>query len=249
MVFGSSIFGLWELTFMPTNDLYGQFQLVPDGVPPQYALGVLGGPGLTGYVGIMEIGELKEGMNVLVSGAAGAVGSIAAQVARLKGAGKVVGIAGGERKCKWLVEEAKLDGAIDYKAGKLEERLQEEFPQGVDLFFDNVGGPILNAALFAMAPHGRVALCGSVSGYNEAEPPPGPPNLAWATSKSLTLRGSMFYEYMDRVMEGVDALAQWVAAGEIAIAEDVQEGLENAPKTMRRLFEGKNLGKQILKIR
>lgn len=244
------LFGWQDYAVTPgsSDDPWQQYQLVPDDVPPQRVLGALGSPGLTAYVGMLEIGELKEGMNVLVSGAAGAVGSIAAQIARLKGAGKVVGIAGGERKCRWLVEEAKLDAAIDYKAGNLEERLQEEFPEGIDLFFDNVSGPILDAALGAMALFGQVVLCGSISAYDKAQIPPGPANLRWAPPKRLTLRGFIFFDHLERMMEGQQALMRWAAAGELVMAEDVQQGLENAPATLMRLFEGRNLGKQVLKV-
>ena len=245
------VFGWQDYAVVPgsSEDPWEQFQVVPEGLPPQRALGALGSPGLTAYVGMLEIGEIAAGMNVLVSGAAGAVGSVAAQIARLKGAGKVVGIAGDERKCRWLVEEAKLDGAIDYKAGKLEERLQEEFPSRIDLFFDNVAGPIQEAALAAMAPYGRVVLCGSISAYDTSELPPGPATLRYATPKRLTLRGFIFFDHVERMLEGQQALMQWAASGELVIAEDIQEGLENAPTALMRLFEGKNLGKQLLKLR
>ena len=244
------MFGWQDYAVVPaiSEDVWEQYQVVPESIPPQHALGALGSPGLTAYVGLMEIGNLTEGMNVLVSGAAGAVGSTAVQIARLKGAGRVVGIAGGERKCRWLLEEAKLHGAIDYKAGQLEKRLQEEFPEGIDLFFDNVSGPILDAALANMAPYGRVVLCGSVSAYDTAELPPGPANLRFATPNRITLRGFIFYDHMERALEGQQALMEWTASGELIVAESIQEGLENAPAALSGLFEGQNIGKQLLKL-
>jgi NADPH-dependent curcumin reductase CurA len=174
---------------MSGDDQLSKIDLIPADVAPQHTIGAVGPPGFTAYIGMMDMGKMQAGKTVLVSGAAGATGSVAAQIARLKGASKVVGIAGGEAKCRWLLDEAKLDGAIDYKAENLLERLGEEFPNGVDLFFDNVGGEILETALLSMAPRGRVVLCGSISGYNQADVPPGPRSLTVAILKELTLKG------------------------------------------------------------
>ena len=246
----NGLFGWQDYAVHPVSsqDPYRQIQMVPDNIPPQRMLGAMGCPGLTGYVGMIEVGELKEGMNVLVSGAAGATGSMASQIARIKGARKVVGIAGGPDKCRWLLDRAKLDGAINYKAQDLPARLSEEFPEGVDLFFDNVGGTILEQVIPKMALHGTIVMCGSISGYNESNPPPGPRTLSLATSSRLTLKGFMYFDHLETIAKGIEDLAQWIGEEQITVIEDIQTGLENAPKTLRRLFEGENLGKQILKI-
>lgn len=221
---------------------------LPPGAAPELALSVLGATGLTAYFGMLEIGELRQGDAVLVSGAAGATGSVAAQIARLRGASKVVGIAGGSRKCAWLRDEAGLDAAIDYRAGSVPRRLREEFPQGVDLFFDNVGGEILDAALLNMAERGRVVLCGAISQYNAEKLPPGPRNYMQIVIRRLTLRGFIVIDHMKRAPQAVAELARWVAEGGIAHAEDIQQGIENVPATFLRLFDGSNLGKQLLKL-
>ncbi len=240
----------WQEYFLTdgTPGPFGGLSRVPDGVPPQRVLSVLGGTGMTAYFGIHDVHPVKEGDNVLVSGAAGATGSVAAQIARIRGAGKVVGIAGGPDKCRWLLEEAKLDGAIDYKNEDVLKRMREEFPNGVDLYFDNVGGDILDAALLAMAEHGRVTMCGGISGYNAEKPPPGPSNIMQVVIKRLTLRGFILFDHIANAGQAIADLAAWSASGEIAVEEDIQEGFENTPKTFLRLFEGKNLGKQLIKI-
>lgn len=227
---------------------FGGLSRVPAGIPPQRVLSVLGGTGLTAYFGMTDVGAVKQGDRVLVSGAAGATGSVAAQIARCKGAAKVVGIAGGPEKCAWLCERAGLDAAIDYKSEAVGSRMREEFPGGVDLFFDNVGGPILDEALLAMAQNGRVVLCGGISAYNEKELPPGPRNIMQTVIKRLTIRGFILIDYLSRAGEAIADLSRWVEEGAIVAEEDIQEGFENTPRTFLRLFEGKNLGKQLLKI-
>jgi len=226
----------------------GGLSPVPEGIPPQRMLSVLGATGLTAYFGIHAIHPVKEGDNVLVSGAAGATGSVAAQIARIRGAGKVVGIAGGPQKCDWLTREARLDAAIDYKNEDIRKRLAQEFPNGVDLFFDNVGGDILDATLLQMADFGRITMCGGISGYNEKELPPGPRNIMQIVIRRLSVRGFILIDHLAQAGEAIADLSQWLASGEIAVEEDIQEGFENTPKTFLRLFQGKNLGKQLLKI-
>jgi NADPH-dependent curcumin reductase CurA len=154
----------------------GRVSKVPDGVPPYLFLSALGGTGLTAYFGMLDIGEPKPGDVVVVSGAAGATGSVAGQIAKIKGAAKVVGIAGGPEKCRWLKEELGFDAAIDYKSESVMARLKDECPDGINIYFDNVGGAILDDALLNMAQNGRIVLCGGISSYNEAELPPGPKN-------------------------------------------------------------------------
>ena len=240
----------WQQYFL-TDGTPGPFDglsRVPEGIPPQRVLSLLGGTGLTAYFGMHDIHPVNEGDTVLVSGAAGATGSVAAQIARIRGAGKVVGIAGGPEKCKWLVEQARLDAAIDYKNEDVKRRIREECPKGVDLYFDNVGGEILDAALVCMAERGRITVCGGISGYNDETPAPGPSNFMQIVIRRLTVRGFILFDHIARAHEAIADLSKWAAAGEIAVEEDIQEGFENTPKTFLRLFEGKNLGKQLIRI-
>jgi NADPH-dependent curcumin reductase CurA len=227
---------------------FGGLSGVPDGVPPQRMLSLLGGTGLTAYFGLFKIHPVKEGDNVLVSGAAGATGSVVAQIAKIQGAAKVVGIAGGPDKCDWLRDKAGLDGAIDYKSEDVGDRIREEFPNGVDLFFDNVGGDILDATLTRMANFGRVTMCGGISAYNEKELPPGPRNIMQIVIRRLTVKGFILIDHFSDLGEAIGDLTRWSESGEIVVEEDIQEGFENTPKTFLRLFQGKNLGKQLLKI-
>jgi len=226
----------------------GGLTRVPEGLPPELMLSALGATGLTAYFGMTDVGEVKEGDHVLVSGAAGATGSVAAQIAKLRGAAKVVGIAGGPKKCAWLTEEAGLDAAIDYKSEDLLKRLREEFPDGISLFFDNVGGPVLNDALLRMAWFGRVVLCGGISAYNEEELPPGPSNYMQIVIRRLTVKGFILFDYLAKSGKAIGEISNWIEEGKLTHAEDIQQGFESAPKTLLRLFEGKNLGKQLLKI-
>lgn len=219
----------------------------PEGVDPKMLLSVLGVTGLTGYFGMLDLGEPKEGETVLVSGAAGATGSIAGQVARLKGC-RVVGIAGGPEKCAWLTEQAKFDDVIDYKADNVNQRIGETCPDKVDVFFDNVGGDILEAALNHIGMRARVVLCGGISGYNATEPVPGPANLMNLVINRARMEGFIVIDYMHRAGEAVGDLMGWIQSGEIVYQEDVQEGFDNIPDTLNRLFTGRNIGKQLLKI-
>ena len=221
---------------------------VPEGVAPELMLSALGGTGLTAYFGMLDIGQPQKGDVVVVSGAAGATGSVAGQIAKIKGAAKVVGIAGGSEKCNWLTEELDFDAAIDYKAENVFDRLTEECPDGINIFFDNVGGQILDDALLNMAMNGRIVLCGGISSYNETELPPGPKNYMQLVIRRCTMQGFILIDYFHRATEAVAELADWVANGELKHAEDIQQGIENTPKTFLRLFEGKNKGKQLLRI-
>jgi hypothetical protein len=211
------------------------------------AMSVLGLTGLTAYFGLLEVGRPESGETVVVSGAAGATGSVVGQIAKIRGC-RVVGIAGGPEKCAWLTQTAGFDAAIDYKAERVDRRLRELCPDGIDIFFDNVGGEILDAALANLALHGRVVICGAISGYNEKVPPPGPRNYLSLLVRRGRMEGFLILDFMDRAGEAVAALSRWVQEGKIQHEEDVQEGLENAPATLRRVFEGKNRGKQLLKI-
>jgi NADPH-dependent curcumin reductase CurA len=220
---------------------------VPEGVPPTWPLGVLGITGLTAYFGMLDLGRPRAGETVVVSGAAGATGSVAGQLAKLEGA-RVVGIAGGAEKCGWLVKDAHFDAAIDYKGEDVGARLAALCPKGIDVYFDNVGGAILDACLGRLALRARVVLCGGISGYNEAEPPPGPRNLMNLVIQRARMEGFIVLDYLPRFGEGLAALQKALAEGKIAFQEDVQRGLENAPRTFLRLFRGENRGKQILQV-
>lgn len=220
---------------------------LPPGTPPNLALSVFGTTSLTAYFGLLDVGQPKAGETLLVSGAAGATGSVVAQIARLKGC-RVVGIAGGHEKCDWLRTACKVDAVIDYKTESLPERIRELCPNGVDVFFDNVGGDTLEAAIGNMANFGRIVLCGAISGYNDATPKPGPRNLILLVSRRVRMQGFIVLDYLDRMGEAVDALAGWVMNGEIAWREDIQHGFENIPATLQRLFTGENVGKQLLKL-
>ena len=220
---------------------------VPEGMPITWPLGVCGITGLTAYFGLLDLGRPEPGETVLVSGAAGATGSVAAQIAKLKGC-RVVGIAGGPSKCGLLTDELGLDAAIDYKGENVQARIAETCPGGVDVYFDNVGGPILDAALANLAQRARVVLCGGISGYNEKEPPPGPRNLMNLVIQRARMEGFIVIDYMARFPEATAELAEWVRSGRIQHREDIQEGIENAVQTFLRLFRGQNTGKQLLKL-
>ena len=184
---------------------------------------------------------------MIVSGAAGAVGSVVVQLAKARGA-YVIGIAGGAEKCSYLTEELGTDAAVDYKNSDVTEQLAKAAPKGVDVFFDNVGGDILEAALNHLNMRSRVVLCGGISGYNATEATPGPVNLMNLVITRSRMEGFIVIDYMDRSHIAVPELMGWVQSGELVYQEDLQEGFENIPDTLNRLFTGKNLGKQLLKI-
>jgi NADPH-dependent curcumin reductase CurA len=220
---------------------------VPAGVPPALLLGALGGGSLTAYFGLLDVGKPRAGETVVVSGAAGAVGSVAAQIARIKGC-RVIGIAGGAAKCAWLRDVCGLDEAIDYKTEDVGGRLGELCPRGIDVYFDNVGGAILEAAIEHIAERGRIVLCGSISSYNDAEPPAGPRNLMNLVVRRVRMEGFILIDYMDRVQVAAQDLSEWVRAGRIHYREDIQHGFDNIPRTFLRLFSGRNQGKQLLHL-
>jgi NADPH-dependent curcumin reductase CurA len=220
---------------------------LPEGLTPGMALSVFGMTSLTAYFGLLDVGQPVAGNTVLVSGAAGATGSVALQIAKLKGC-RTIGIAGGTQKCKWLRESCGADEVIDYKSETVADRLAELCPAGIDVFFDNVGGDTLEAGIQHMADFGRIALCGGISGYNDPEPAAGPKNLMILVQRRIKMQGFIILDYLDRFEEGFNALAEWVATGDIAWREDVQEGFENIPATLQRLFSGANVGKQMLKL-
>ena len=225
----------------------GQLNKLPPGAPLELAMSVLGMNGVTAYFGLLDVGRAVAGETVVVSGAAGATGSVVGQIAKIKGC-RAIGIAGGPEKCRWLTAEAGFDAAIDYKSEGVQVRLKELCPKGIDIFFDNVGGDVLDAALARLAMRGRVVLCGAIAVYNATERPPGPTNYLSLIVQRGRMEGFIVLDYMPRAAEAIVALAGWVQASKIKDKIDVQHGLENAPATLRRLFEGRNEGKQLLRV-
>jgi NADPH-dependent curcumin reductase CurA len=222
--------------------------VLPEGVPPGVAIGILGVTGMTAYFGITDVGQVKEGDVVVVSGAAGATGSAAGQIAKIKGAKKVVGIAGGPEKCAHIVDELGFDEAIDYKNENVAKRLHEACPDGIDLYFDNVGGSILNDCLANLAMGGRVVLCGAISTYNDDGPPVGPSNYLNLLVRRGRMEGFIIIDYLDRFPAAQLEVAGWIAEGKIKSSEHLVEGLENAPDALNLLFSGGNTGKVIVAL-
>ena len=225
----------------------GQLNKLPPGAPLELAMSALGVTGITAYFGLLDVGRPVAGETVVVSGAAGATGSVVGQIAKIKGC-RAIGIAGGGEKCRWLTDVAGFDAAIDYKSENVPARLKELCPKGIDIFFDNVGGVILDAALARLAMRGRVVLCGGIANYNATEPSPGPKNYLNLVVQRGRMEGFLVLDYLPRADEAIGALAGWVQTGKLRYKVDVQHGLENAPATLRRLFEGRNDGKQLLRI-
>ena len=246
---GSLVQGILNWQEHSVGDPSGPLPLraLPEGITPAMALSVFGTTSLTAYFGLLDIGQPRAGETVLVSGAAGATGSMVAQIARLKGC-RVVGIAGGAEKCRWLLDACRVDGAIDYKSEPLDQRIGELCPDGVNVFFDNVGGDTLEAAIEHMADFGRIALCGAIASYNDETPRPGPRNLMRLVTRRIRMEGFIVIDFLARADEAFADLAGWVQAGEIAWREDIQEGFENIPATLQRLFDGRNQGKQLLRL-
>ena len=220
---------------------------LPPGAPLPLAMSALGHTGLTAYFGLLDVGKIREGETVVVSGAAGATGSMACQIAKIKGC-RVIGIAGGPSKCKWLVDELGVDRAIDYKSEDVSTRLRELCPKGIDVYFDNVGGEILDAALGELAMRGRVVLCGAISGYNSDALPAGPRKYLNLLLRRGRMEGFIVFDYLGRAGEAIKDIAAWAMAGKIKDRVDVEEGLENTPKALQRLFKGENMGKQVVKV-
>ncbi len=225
-----------------------QARAVDTSIAPASAyLGVLGMPGLTAYAGLLKAGEFSKGDAVFVSGAAGAVGSLVGQIAKLSGASRVIGSAGSAEKVEYL-RELGFDAAFNYKDAPVAEQLSKAAPDGIDVYFDNVGGDHLEAALSALNVHGRVTLCGMISQYNATEPAPGPRNLALAIGKRLRLHGLLVGDYADVQPEFVAKMAGWLQAGEISYRETTVDGLERAPQAFIDLLNGGNTGKMVVRV-
>lgn len=248
---GATVFGMlgWQ-DHAVLDGTPGSGQVVPDGMDPTAVLSVFGVTGMTAYFGLLDVGQPKAGDTVVVSGAAGATGSIVAQIARLKGAGKVVGIAGGPTKCAWLVDELGLDAAIDYKADDLDARLGELCPDGIDVYFDNVGGEMLDTVLTHLALRARVVLCGAISVYNQrgSGEAYGLKNSFMLIMRRARMEGFLVLDYLDRFAEAQADMFEWVLEGKVKHQVHVVKGLERAPDALNLLFTGGNTGKVIVEL-
>jgi NADPH-dependent curcumin reductase len=213
---------------------------------PKY-LSVLGMPGMTAYFGLLDTGQPKPGETVVVSAAAGAVGSLVGQIAKIKNCW-VVGIAGGAEKCRYIVHELGFDAAIDYKSEDVKQSLQKHCPKGIDVYFDNVGGTILEAALSNLARGARVVICGAISQYNNTGPTAGPRNYMSLLTNRATMKGMLVMDYIGRYPQARAEMAQWMAVGKLKSREDIVEGLPAFPETLLKLFKGENSGKLMLKV-
>jgi NADPH-dependent curcumin reductase CurA len=226
----------------------GQYRVVDTALAPAPAyLGALGMPGLTAYVGLLDIAGLRDGDVVFVSAAAGAVGSTAGQIAKLRGH-RVIGSAGSAQKVAYLTDELGFDAAFNYRDGDVHTLLSQAAPDGIDVYFDNVGGDHLEAAITALHTHGRVAMCGAISVYNATTPPPGPRNMSMVVSKRLSLRGFIITDHGDRFADFVSEVGGYIRDGKLRYRETVVDGLEHAPDAFMGLFRGENLGKMVVKL-
>lgn len=216
--------------------------------PLHYYLSVFGAVGLTPYFGITEVGRPKPGETVLMSAAAGAVGSIGGQIAKILGC-YVVGLAGSDEKCRWITQDLGFDAAINYKTcGPLVDAIAQACPNGVDVYFDNVGGEILDAALLNLNDHARIVFCGAISGYNSETPVPGPYNWWQILARSATIHGYLVSNYFDRFPEGVAQMAEWLKQGRIQFREEIVDGFENTLEAFLKLFDGTNTGKLMVRV-
>ncbi|HEX7887589.1 MAG TPA: NADP-dependent oxidoreductase [Phenylobacterium sp.] len=237
-------FGWQDYAVLPAPQLLK----LPNIEPMTHLMSLYSTAGLTAYFGLLDCGELKDGETVVVSAAAGSVGSLVGQIAKIKGC-RVVGIAGGPEKCAWLTDELGFDLAVDYKAGDLRRQMREAVPNGIDVYFDNVGGQILDTCLFNMNVHGRVVGCGAISAYDTDAPPyvlRAVPALL--LMKRLTFRGFLVMDYYDQRERALKDLQAWVAAGQLKVKEDILDGLESTPRALIGLLNGDNLGKRMVRV-
>lgn len=227
------------------SDAEGVRKVDPEAAPLPKYLSALGMPGMTAYFGILDVAAIREGETVLVSGAAGAVGSLVGQIAKIRGC-RVIGIAGGEQKCRYLSEEIGFDGAIDYKSESLYPAIKKHCPQGIDVYFDNVGGETLDAALAFLRLRGRVALCGAISQYNATGPIRGPENYLSLLVNRGRMEGFIVFDFESEYFRGIKDMARWMGEGRLHSREHIVEGLETFPETLLMLFDGHNEGKLII---
>jgi hypothetical protein len=246
---GDLVIGLtgWQ-DYVVADEGLASMQVIPPGIDAPLVLSVLGVTGMTAYFGMIDVGRVTEGETVVVSGAAGATGSVAGQVARIRGAGRVVGIAGTSEKCAWIVDELGFDAAVNYRTDDVAAALRSLCPEGIDLYYDNVGGEILDICLAQLAMRGRVVMCGAISAYNEKSRPPGPRNISNLIIKRARMEGFLVLDYLDRFPEAQIDMVGWLAEGTVKHAEHLVEGLERAPDALNLLFTGGNTGKVIVKL-
>jgi NADPH-dependent curcumin reductase len=245
---GDYVYGIFGVQEHALSDGRGVIKVDPSFAPLQTYLGTLGMTGLTAYFGLLDVAKVQAGETVVVSGAAGAVGSVAGQIAKIKGA-RAVGIAGGPDKCRWIVDELGFDAAIDYKNEDVRAALRKHAPERVDVFFDNVGGQILDDALTWLARGARIAICGAISQYNASGGMRGPSNYMALLVSRASMTGFVVFDYIDRYREAAAELAGWMTEGRLISHEEVVDaGVDAFPETLLRLFSGENTGKLVLRI-
>ena len=244
---GDHVYGMLGVQQFAVNAGKGLTKVDPKLAPLPVYLGTLGMPGMTAYFGLLDIGKPKEGDTVVVSGAAGAVGMVVGQIAKIKGC-RVVGIAGGQEKCQYVVRDLGFDAAIDYKAEDVRKSLHTHCPDGINVYFDNVGGDILEAALANLARGARIVICGAISQYCATGPVKGPSNYLSLLVNRASMTGMVVFDYADRYAVAGREMAGWMAAGKLKTREHIVEGLETFPDTLLQLFKGENTGKLVLKI-
>lgn len=245
---GDFVLGMQTWGEYNISDGTGLSKIDPGLAPIQSHLGIAGMPGLTAYFGLLEIGKPKKGETVFVSAASGAVGSVVCQIAKFKGC-HVVGSAGSDEKVSWLIEEAGIDAAFNYKTvDDLAAEVRKHCPKGIDIYFENVGGKHLEAALARMNTYGRIVLCGMISIYNATKPQPGPYNLFYAISKQLTIKGFIVTDHFDMLPQFYSEIGAWISAGRIKWKETIVKGIENAPGALIGLFTGDNFGKMLVQV-
>ncbi len=244
---GDHVYGMTGVQEYCVTDGKGWVIVDPDLLPLPRYLGTLGMPGFTAYFGLLDVGQPKEGETVLISGAAGAVGSVTGQIAKIKGC-RAVGIAGGPEKCSYVVNELGFDACIDYKNENVRQGIKEHCPNGIDIYFDNVGGEILDIALTRINKGARIPICGAISQYNNEVPVKGPSNYLSLLINSARMEGFVVFNYRHRYGEAAKMLGQWVAEGKIKSREHIETGLENWYPTFKKLFTGDKRGKLVLQI-
>ncbi len=245
---GDAVQGLLGVQQYAISDGKGLGRADPAQAPLERWVGGLGMPGWTAYFGLLDVGKPKAGETVVVSAASGAVGSVVGQIAKIKGC-HVVGIAGGADKCRYVKDELGFDACVDYKGGNLAADLRAACPKGIDVYFENVGGEILDTVLLQMNPFGRIPVCGLISAYNATSMPPGPKNLRAVLTQRLTMRGIIVFDWADRIPEAIRDLGQWHKDGKLKIREDVRTGgIDAYPGVLNLLFTGGNNGKLVLKV-
>ena len=245
---GDAVQGVIGVQQYALSDGKGIVKVDTSQAPLERWIGGLGMPGWTAYFGLLEVGRPQSGETVVVSAASGAVGSIVGQIAKMKGC-RAVGIAGGPEKCRYVVEELGFDACVDYKGGNLAADLKAAAPAGIDVYFENVGGEILDTVLLQMNTFGRIPVCGLISAYNATTVPEGPKNLRAVLTQRLTMRGLIVFDWADRVPEAIRELGAWHKAGKLNIREDLRTGgIDSYPEVLNHLYTGGNLGKLVLKV-